>query len=150
MSELHYCSIENAPKFLDWIRNRGGVAVWRSVNMSDPGQSWSTPLRTAEGLPAPKPHPWKAESAPSRVITDPKEVLVVEDKEVKRFHVAVRPGGNGLIIKCTDASSARIRREEEKAGKGSFHEFDHWTKEAIIYAPASQMTLAEWAEKNKA
>ena len=149
MSAPHYCQAENAPKFLDWIRNRGGLAVWRSVDMSDPGASWSTPARTTEGDPTPKPHPWKAEAAPSRVITDLKDVLVVEDKEVERFHVSIHAGSGGLIIKCSDASIRRIRESEAATGKGAYHEFDYGTQEAVIKAPVTQMTLAEWAERNE-
>jgi hypothetical protein len=149
MSEPHYCQLENAPKFLSWIRTRGGIAVWRSIDFGNLDQSWSTPLRQVDGTLTPKPHPWRAEAAPSRVITDPKEVLVVEDKEVERFHVAVRAGASGLVLKLTDASTRKVRKAVEKAGKGAFQEFDYDTQEAVIMAPARQLTLAEWAEQHK-
>jgi hypothetical protein len=149
MSEPHYCDVANAPAFLDWVRNRGGIAVWRSVDFSDLGRSWSTPLRNKDGAPTPKPHPWKAEAAPSRVITDPKEVLVVEDREVKRFYVALRRGDQGLLVKLTDASSRRVRAAVARAGKGAYYEFDYDTQEAVIMAPVRQLTLFEWAEQSK-
>jgi hypothetical protein len=149
MNEPHYCQIENAPKFLDWMRSRGGLAVWRSIDMSDPGASWSTPARNRDGSATPKPHPWKSEASPSRVITDPAEVLVVKDREVERFHIALCRGGGGLSVKVSDAGSRRIRKAVEAAGKGAYYEFDHNTQEAVIMAPSDSLTLAEWAEQQK-
>jgi hypothetical protein len=148
MSEPLHCELKNASTFLDWVRNRGGIAVWRSIDLSNPGQSWSTPLRDKEGKPTSKPN-WRAGNEPSRCITDPRDVLVVEDKEVKRFHIAVRIGAQGIMLKLTDASSRRVRRAVEKAGKGAYYEFDHNTQEAVILAPARQLTLFEWAEQNQ-
>jgi hypothetical protein len=148
MNEPHYCGIENAAKLLDWIRNRGGVAVWRSIDFSSLGRSWSTPLRQKDGTPSPTPHPWKSEATPSRVITDPAEILVFEDKLVRRFHVAVRRGDSGLLLKLTDASTGRVRKAVEHAGKGAYYEFDYGAQEAVIMAPVRQLSLAEWAEEN--
>lgn len=144
--ELHHCTAENAPKFADWIANRGGVAVWRSINLSNPGASWSTPALTKEGEPYPKPT-WQADSKPERVVTDPDNVLVSEDEEVKRFHVAIRRGG-GFQFKCTDASSRKIEKAVEKAGEGAYYIFDYFTQEAVIMAPAKTYTLREWVEEN--
>ena len=136
------CTLENAPKFSDWIKNRGGVAHWRSINMSNLGASWSTPALT-DGKPTPKPT-WEAESTPEIVVTNPDEVLVSVDAEVKRFHVAIRPGSQGFILKVSDGGTRRIRKEVAKAGEGSYHTFDYETQDAVIWKPKETQTLREW------
>jgi len=133
----------NAPKIAEWLRTRGGIATWKSVDLSDPGFSMTTPVNNADGTPAVKPH-WKLESTPSRIITDPAEVLVSKDVEVKRFHVAIRPGSQGFSFKVTDGSSRRIRAAVEKAGEGAYYEFDYSTQEAVILKPESQVPLTEF------
>lgn len=140
MSEKHHCTIENAERFWDWIKNRGGIAVWRSVNLSNPGASWSTP-----GDKTDKPT-WQTADTPERIITDPEDVIVNVDKEVKRFHVAVR--GEGMMFEVSDGGNRRISREVEKAGDGAYHVFDYMDYDnAVIMAPESTMTLAEWVRK---
>jgi hypothetical protein len=145
MNDKHQVSPENAAKFWDWIQNRGGVAIWRSVNLSNPGASWSTPARTIDNQLTPRPT-WQAENHPSRVITDAADIEVSIDKEVKRFHVAIRRGSQGLSFKCTDASSRRIEREVAKAGEGAYHTFDYLTQEAVIMKPEKTVPLIEWLQ----
>ncbi len=141
----HTCLVENAAKFREWIACRGGVAVWPTVNMSNPGKSWSTPARTEEGEPTTKPT-WEAHNAPCLIVTDEKDIGVITEKEVKRFHVATRHGrSNPLLIKLTDASARRLNKEVEKAGEGAWHTFDYSTQEAIIMVPAEVVCLKDWA-----
>lgn len=116
-------SQENAAKFAQWILKRGGLAIWDSINLSNPGASWTTPVLNADGSPMLKPT-WEASNAPARIVTDMAEVVVVKDVEVKRFRVGVRMSGNGVSIKCTDGASRRIRSAVAKAGEGAFHRFD--------------------------
>ena len=144
--ELHDCREENAAMLLDWIRTRGGLALWRSLDLSDPGRSWTTPLQDAEGKAKTKPH-FAAESAPYRIITATDEVMVHLDMEVKRFRVAVRMGSQGLKLKLTDASSEHVRKAVEKAGPGAYHVFDLGSQEAIIMVPepGKSMSLLDWA-----
>ena len=141
--EKHICAPENAQKFMAWLQTRGGLAIWRSVNLSNPGASWTSPVNAPDGTPVKKPC-WEAEETPSRIITDPAEVEVVVEKEVKRFHVAVRRGANGFMLKCTDASSKKIRRAEEKAGPLAWHRFDYETQEAVIFVPDRTVPLLEY------
>lgn len=160
-STKHQCNIENAPKFLEWIRNRGGVAVWQSVNLQNPGASWSSPATIRRGdceqplkdgesadtiVPYPKPN-WQCDSKPQRIVTSADDIEVCHDREVKRFRVHVKLGGNGLTLKCTDRSSARIRKEIEAAGTGAYHVFDYDSQEAVILAPDKTETLTEWAAR---
>jgi hypothetical protein len=139
----HECAPEHASEVLGWINNRGGVAVWPSVNMSNLGASWSTPALTKEGEPTPKPT-WQADSKPSQVITDPADIVVVMRKEVKRFHVAVRMGAQGFMLKLTDASARKLRAALDKAGDKASHHFDYETQEAVITMPASVILIVEY------
>lgn len=169
----HRCAPQNAPKFLDWIRNRGGVAHFSSIDLSDLDKSWSAPFLSKDDCPncsgtghigdapcgAPlcvggkvrtnKPH-WKSANNPDKVYTNTDDILVTIDKEVKRFHIAVRRGGNGLSLKVTDASTRKIREAVAKAGEGAYYEFDYATQEAVILKPDSEISLTEWATQNEA
>lgn len=139
MNFKHECSPENALLFHDWILNRGGVAVWSSINLSNPGATWSTPANNTDGSPTTKPT-WQADSVPSMVITDPHEIAVITGKEVKRFHVGVKRG-YGLSFVLTDAASRRVRKAVEDAGEGSWYVFDYDRQNAVIMAPSVTMSL---------
>ena len=141
----HECAPENAAKMREWIASRGGVAIWRSINLSNPGGSWSTPALTPEGQPYPKPT-WEAETAPHRVITDASEIEVITRKEIRRFRVAVRMGGNGLTMKLTDAASRKLRAACDKLGPDSSYTFDYGTQEAVITMPGERVSLVDWVE----
>jgi len=145
----HLCTIDDAPKFWDWIRNRGGVALWRSVNLSNPGKSWCTPVLNDKGELIQKPT-WESASEPSEIFLSPDEIGVTKDEEVKRFHVAVRvkyfdgPFGIPRSLVCTPGGTRRIERAVAKAGNGAWYRFDYETQEAVIMAPVDIMTLTEW------
>lgn len=136
-------NIRNAPTLAKWISERGGVAQWYSIDLSDPGYRALSPALDKDGNPYPKPS-WKVDSRPMLVVTDPAKIVLALDVEVRRFHVAVRVGGSGLKFKLTDASSDRVRRAVAKAGEGAYYGFDYGTQEAVIWKPESTMTLAEW------
>lgn len=142
--EKHDCTVENAAKFREWIATRGGILVWQSVNLSNPGMSWSTPA-WLEGTQQPYPKPsWQAANEPVRHITSEDDVVVFVPKEVKRFHVAVYRGSQGMQLKVTDGGSRRIRAAVAKAGEGAWHEFDYMTQEAIIFKPDKIIPLKDW------
>lgn len=130
----HEVTAENAPTIRAWFATRGGIVVWRSINLSNPGASWTGPLLTAEGQPSTKPT-WQAADKPERTILDPAEVVVVTPKEVKRFRIGIRRGGNGLTLKLTDGATRRVNAAVAKAGEGAWYEFDFMTQEAIIFIP---------------
>ena len=142
----HSCTIENVVKFADWIKNRGGVAIWKSVDLSDPAFSMSSPATDKNGKPFTKPH-WKCVDVPE-VVTDPKEIEVYQRQEFKRFHVAIRPGAQGFKLKLTDASSRSLERFLAQAGEGSSYEFDYGMQEAIVYKVSESISLAEWISAN--
>ena len=80
----HEVVVESAAKFVNWIRERGGVAVWKSINLSNLGVGWGTPAQDKDGKPTKKPN-WQADSVPSRIVTKLEEVEVLVPKEVQRF-----------------------------------------------------------------
>ena len=145
--EPHRISAENAPMIWEWFQTRGGLALWSSIDLSDPGKSWTCPLLDANGVKKSKPT-WKADEDPYRVIRDPAEVLVETYKEVRRFRVAVRMGSQGFSLKLTDHASQKVRAAVKKAGPNATYEFDYGTQEAVIFVPDMEMPLVEWAAKN--
>lgn len=143
----HESTEDKAPTLLKWFSERGGIAVWPSVNLSNLGVSWTTPVLTAEGAPSSKPD-WQSDSKPSKIITDPALVRVLVPREVKRFRVAVRRSGNGIYLKCTEASTRRIHAAVAKY-PGSWYVFDHGTQEAVILVSDSECSLADWAAQQE-
>lgn len=146
----HIIKARDAQMVWEWLKSRGGIAIWHSVDLSDPSWSCTTPVNDQDGNPKPKPH-WKAEDRPHRVITDPDEVVIVEPKEVKRFHVATRMGSQGLSLKVTDDGSRRIRQAVAKAEVDhhcegeAWYEFDYGDYEnAVIYVPGSQVPIKDF------
>lgn len=150
MTDKHQVNADNAELFWEWLRNRGGIAIWRSVNLSNPGASWSTPALTDDNPPKPYSKPtWQSSDQPSRIITDPTEVEVYVAAEVKRFHVAVRRSSSGMMLKVSDGGSRRIRSAVAKAGDGAYHVFDYETQEAVIMKPVSTVPLVEWIAQSE-
>ena len=52
------CSAENAAQVAGWFANRGGVRVWKSVDLRDAGATCMTQALTTTGEPTTKPG-WK-------------------------------------------------------------------------------------------
>jgi hypothetical protein len=144
MAEQHHIVAENATKVWNWLQTRGGLAIWASVNLSNPGASWTSPRLDADGQPTRKPT-WEAGNEPVRVITDPAEVVVDVPTEVRRFRVAVRMGSQGLTLKLTEASTRKVRRAVEQAGEGSWYTFDG--DEAVIWRSLETTPLAAYIER---
>jgi len=139
----HECAPENAARMMDWIANRGGVAIWESVNLANLGTSWSTPATHADGSAATKPT-WQSNNQPARIIIDPADIEVVTRREVKRFRVGVRIGAQGMTAKVTDGGTRKIRAAVEKAGDGASYAFDYQTQEAVITVPGERVSLVEY------
>lgn len=147
MAERYVCDEANAAQILGWLRERGGILVWPSINLANPGASWTTPALTEEGQPSTKPT-WQAANEPLRHITEIADVDVCRAKELKRFHVAVRRGSQGMSLKVSDGGSRRIRSEVDKARTrhgAAWHVFDYDTQEAVIMIEDCLVPLREWA-----
>lgn len=126
----------NAAKIKEWMKSRGGIAVWRSINLSNPSGQWITPADAS------KPN-WQADSTPE-IITDPSQIQVERCKEVKRFHIALRHGSNNpFLIKLTDASTRKVNAACAKY-PDSHYGFDYSTQEAVIYVPETTTPLEEY------
>jgi len=161
VSEKHRITSSNARQVWEWLQNRGGIAIWKSINLSNPGASWLCPFHDENGRQKGKPT-WQAESQPSRIITDPAEVVVDVPKEVRRFYVAVRMGGNGLSLKLTDGATRRVRAAVDKANiayakergldpddvQEAWYEFDYETQEAVILVPDSTQPIEDYLLAN--
>jgi hypothetical protein len=140
----HRIQARDVQRIWQWFQTRGGIAIWSSVNISDPTMTWTTPLRNSDGRPTLKPS-WQSSTEPTRIITDPSEVLVDVPKEVRRFHVGVRRGDQGLTYKVTDGGSRRIKAAVANAGDNAWYEFDYSTQEAVILVPSDDSkTLVEY------
>lgn len=138
MARIYVGALGAREKFEDWIKNRGGVRVWKNVSLPNTGAGeMFTPANDPEGGRYPKPN-WSVDCGET-VITDINAFRFVKSwQERKRFHVAIRRNGNGLSFKCTDASSRKIWAACEKF-PGSSYRFDYATQEAVIEVP-------EWEE----
>ena len=144
---------KNAGLISDWLKNRGGVLVWNSADLGDPEHVVTTPALDQLGNRPKKPD-WKCGDDPM-LITDPDTVGVASSVEVKRFHVAVRMGSQGMCLKVTDGGSNRIMREvakaEQKYGDGkAWYCFDYGDYDnAVIMADTDIVSLTEWRKRNE-
>ena len=141
---------ENAEKIADWLRARGGIAIWHSVDRSRAGETIAAPVNALTGVPRPKPA-WWVGNVPDRIITDFAEVLVSKDVEVERFFVALRRDRHGNLkagYEYTEASLRRVRRTIAKAGRGAYHVFDYATAQAVILRPEWQTSLLDYLIAN--
>lgn len=143
----HHIDLALASKLAGWITDRGGVLVWRSVDLSDPSTVAVSPYLDRDGDVSTKPS-WIYANEPALHITDPARIGVIQTEEVKRFHVAVRVSSNGLRLKLTDASSTKLNKALEKAGIGATYYFDQNTQEAVILVGKSLVSLADWMAEN--
>jgi hypothetical protein len=149
MPEPYIINEKDAARIAEWLNTRGGIAIWRSINLSNPGASWTTPALNQDGTKTTKPN-WQSANQPERMIVNPAEVSVSKDIEVKRFRVGIRVGGNGMQLKVTDGGSRRIRSAVAKAGDGAYHHFDYSSQECVIYKPEQIISLPEWLVKHEA
>lgn len=149
------CSEDNAPTFAHWITNRGGIAVWSSANLSNPGASWSAPVRDAAGRVNGKPS-WQAADNPV-IVTDPAKVGVYREvlfKEIP-FPVALRRGAQGMSLKLTEASQRKLDKALEqckaKHGSAHFHKGGLIAPSMFVYYIDGEMVpLSEWKAKEVA
>lgn len=142
--EKHVCNPQSAKQMLEWIKTRGGLALWRSINLSNPDKTWTTPLNKVDGTPMPK-QSWEMANEPYRVITDPGEVVVDIPKEIKRFHVGTRRAE--FAIKVTNGGTRKIRAAVSKAAEqygDAWYEFDYSTQEAVIFVPEKSLPLQDY------
>jgi len=103
------CLAENAALFLEWLRTRGGLAIWESADFGRAGESWTTPARTVCGKVMQKPY-WFCKSEPKQIVADPAEVGVFTAALFKEFPVRLRAARGGLVFKLQDSSQRSLDR----------------------------------------
>ena len=130
-------NIKNYEKIKSWIETKNGVAVWNSINLSNPGGEWLTPYKNENGEIYTKPN-WQCSNKPTIIITSLSDIKVIKPKEIKRFPIAIRKSANGLMLKLTDHSSTKVKKAIKEAGEKSWYEFDYNTQEAIIFIPDNE------------
>lgn len=108
---------ENESKVANWLKNRGGIAVWKNCDLGSPsiGCESYTPATHEDGKMATSPH-WQYGNTPDRVITDPADVLVQVRKEVSRVKIRRGPPYLGGVNR---ADRPRLDAALEKAGEGA-------------------------------
>lgn len=146
------CRPEHAEKFALWIADRGGLAIWRSVDLSDLRASWTTPVLDPDGKPYQKPH-WKAGNTPE-IVTDPARVGVYTEVLFKSIRVSLRRGSNGLSLKLTDASQRRVDVAmaacKEKHGSSHYRTGDLMFPSVEVFYTSKVVPLVEYIAKQGA
>lgn len=115
----HEVAEENAHKFAEWLRSRGGILVWKSADLGSAGRSVSTPALTTEGQSYPSPG-WQF-TTPDRHITDPADVEVYVPEVVESFPIKLKRSQGRLVL--NDASDRRVLAALDRAGVDSFYRF---------------------------
>jgi len=134
MSKL-LVSADVASRIHDWLTKRGGVAVWESINLSNPGAEFLTPADSK------RPN-WQVANKPARVVTDINNVTVTVLRQVRRFHVSVRVKEMALVV--SDGGTRRIRRELAKHKDATYQfDFDSFDN-VVILVPEATIPLNEY------
>ena len=124
-SDLHYVTEEDAPKFVKWFAERGGIVTWVSLALELMGRSYTGPYLDPDGKPSTKPH-WSCADTPDRHFTDPSAVYVAIEKPVRDY----KP-----------TSGKNVNRRLAEIGPGS--RVDYRTGKYLRFVEG--VPLSEWA-----
>lgn len=124
----------DVPRILNWLQERGGIAVWESKSLSYPGRCYTPANILGSQEPTPSPH-WKYGNTPARVITDRTEITVYDEHLFKMFPVSLRRGGNGWVTKLTDSSMRKLNKVMAECEE--IHGNAHWIRGVMENKPAS-------------
>lgn len=157
MDPLHV-SADNAPKFIDWLANRGGLLVWTSSDLSNPGRSVTTPALSATGSPT-QPPGWQFVDAP-RHITSIDDVLVYVPKTLDSFEVKLVR--NCCKLELSKSSSRKLRTRLAKHANSWFvfrstgtsqgdpvHGMMFGSDTVDILVDDTTTPLSKWKDQNK-
>ena len=95
-NEPHIVTPENAARIWSWLQERGGIIVWQSHDLGNPSASVTTPAQNKDGTPMGSPG-WRYPE-PTRLITDPTEVVVVKTELLEEMPITVKPKGFRLVV----------------------------------------------------
>lgn len=130
-----------AEKIRPWLEQAGAILVWYSVNLSNPGAWWLTPLGASKPT-------WQAGNEPEVVY--PADLGVDDYQEVKRIRVYTRLSSSGLSIKLTYDSDQRLntamRQVAEKTGETPVYHFEG--DYAVISIPTTPIPYTEWSQSH--
>lgn len=131
---------ETVSQVRNWLKERGGVAIWRSVNLSNPGAEWLTPYLNDKGEQIGKPT-WQADDKPE-IVTNAEDVEVITFKTVKKFRIGLK--SRGFKIELTGPSSRKVREACAEAGEGARYIFGGDDgKDCEIQVPDKTVLLTE-------
>lgn len=133
------CVPENAERFAMWLKDRGGISLWKSINLSNPGTSWCTPALSEDGTEYPKPN-WQTESTPALTVCDSDFVGVEIPQEFKRIKISLIQRGFKVVL--TDGSTRKVNDALDKAGDRAFYTFEDDV--AVIWGVRGTVALDEW------
>jgi hypothetical protein len=125
---------KEAPRLLDWLTNRGGVAIWESRDLRSAGNRTFTPARTTTGEPTTAPG-WQWSTTPVEVVTDRADIGVYDETLYKAFPVSLRRSGNGLSLKLTDPSQRKVDKVMQECA--AIHGNSHYHKGVLPDKAAS-------------
>jgi hypothetical protein len=170
------CTPENAPKFYEWIQTRGGVANWKSINLSNPGASWSSPVLSTEPCmncqgrgefpdhitcesckgwkfqKFEKPN-WQCGNTPE-IVTSADEIGVYEDALFKAVPVRLKRGGGMFSLVLADSSQRNVDKImakcREKHGDAFYRKgvLDDCDASIGVYYTTREISLTEWIKNN--
>ena len=117
-------SPENEAKAIEWLKTRGGIAVWsnKDLGSANLGSQSFTPALTADGKPMNSPHWQCGNSGPDRIVTNPAEVIVQTYREVSRVKIRRGPPYLGCVNR---ADRARLDKALAAAGPDSAWSADY-------------------------
>jgi hypothetical protein len=118
------CHADNAARFADWLANRGGIAIWPSLDLRNAGATCSTPADVTT-----KPG-WQYANEPSVIVTNPADVGVYTEALFKAIRVSLQRNG-----KLTNTSQRRV--DALMAACEAKHGTASYQRGVIPEAPAS-------------
>lgn len=138
---------EHEAKLAEWLKNRGGIAVWSNKDLGSPslGGQQFTPALHADGTAATSPHWSCGNGAPDFVVTDAAAVTIREWREVARVKIRNGPPYLGCVHR---RDRDRLDNALQAAGEGASYRRDYsamkygspWF-DAVIEVPASVRPL---------
>jgi len=134
-------SSDKAHLVYQWIKERGGVAVWRSANPENPTMSWTGPLLDKDGNEASKPNS-QAMGTPYLIIKELSDVMVIVPKEVARIKVSER-----LSDEDTHKLNKVINQTEKKYRKKAYYKI--MGQEVNVYINNRLISLEHYIKEEK-
>lgn len=112
----------DAPRIAGWLANRGGVAIWQSLDLSDAGARTFTPADASRPS-------WRYADKPVEIVTQASDIGVYQEKLYKAFPVSLRRSSNGMTMKLTDNSQRKLDKHMQDCREKHGDAF--WKKEVL-------------------